>query len=134
ERMRDFLTEHWPERPSWLHTSGFVDDSAWLFSASDIFVSSSRAEGQSSAVGEALACGLPVVMSDIPGTSVWKPAPGLLTFHSEATTGLAKELERLLDEPTQVRYEMGLRSREWLEDNFSLDLWCDRICAIYREL
>ncbi len=134
EEMRSFLAECMPVQPSWLRTSGFVDDSAWLFAAADVFVSSSRAEGQSSAVGEALACGLPVVMSDIPGTALWGGAPAVRTFASENAHALAAELELLLGDPQQARAAAGARNREWLQRNYSLDAWSERMCAIYRSL
>jgi glycosyltransferase involved in cell wall biosynthesis len=134
QEMGSFLAERMPERPAWLRTSGFVDDSAWLFAAADVFVSPSRAEGQSSAVGEALACGLPVVMSDIPGTALWGGAPAVQRFPSENAPALAAELERLLGEPRRERVAAGARNREWLQRNYSLDAWSERMCAIYRSL
>lgn len=134
EQMRSFLDERLAQMPRWLRLSGFVDDSALLFSAADIFVSASRAEGQSSAIGEALACELPVVMSDIPGTSLWGEAPAVLTFASERVDRLAGAIERLVEEPPQARNSSGRRNREWLEENFALPAWCKRMCAIYSKL
>ena len=134
QRMREFVASRWPVKPDWLRMYGFVEDSAWLFAATDVFVSASRAEGQSSAIGEALACEIPVVMSDIPGTSVWKEAPGLSTFRSEDSGSLAAALGQVLGQSPQERQAAGRRSREWLEQNFSLDLWCARMCATYRAL
>jgi glycosyltransferase involved in cell wall biosynthesis len=134
EEMRSFLAERLPKQPSWLRTSGFVDDSAWLFAAADVFVSPSRAEGQSSAVGEALACGLPVVMSDIPGTALWGGAPAVVTFPSENAPALAAELEQLLGAPRPQRTAAGAQNRDWLRRNYSLDAWSGRMCAIYRSL
>jgi glycosyltransferase involved in cell wall biosynthesis len=134
ERMRSFLAERLPVRPPWLRLSGFVNDSAWLFAAADVFVSASRHEGQSSAIGEALACGLPIVMSDIPGNAVWGAAPGVVTFASEDAGALGARLERLLDDSPKERVAAGERSRGWVREGFALDVWCERICAIYREL
>jgi glycosyltransferase involved in cell wall biosynthesis len=134
EKMRSFLLERSPEMPGWLRVSDFVDDSASLFSAADIFVSASRAEGQSSAIGEAFACELPVVMSNIPGTSPWGQAPAVLTFGSERVDRLAGAIERLVEESPQARNSSGRRNRQWLEENFALPEWCQRVCAIYREL
>jgi glycosyltransferase involved in cell wall biosynthesis len=111
-----------------------VDDSALLFAAADIFVSASRAEGQSSAIGEAFACGLPVVISDIPGTATWGSAPTVLTFASERVDRLAGAVERLLEEPPDVRRASGMRNRQWLEENYALSAWCERIGAIYEAL
>jgi len=45
--------------------TGHVDDVAPYLQAADFFVSASRSEGMPSAVLEAIACGLPLVLSDI---------------------------------------------------------------------
>jgi glycosyltransferase involved in cell wall biosynthesis len=134
ERMREFLAQMRPQAPSWLHVADFVLDSAWLFAAADIFVSASRHEGQSSAIGEALACGLPVVMSDIPGTATWGPAPGLETFPSEDGVALAAQLQRLARQSPQERAAVGALNRDWVRANFAVEDWCERICGIYRDV
>ena len=134
EQMQSFLSQRLPVRPPWLRTSGFVSDSAWLFAAADIFVSASRHEGQSSAIGEALACGLCVVMSDIPGTAGWGGAPHIATFPSEDAGALAVQLERLFEEPSEARIVAGAENCDWVSEHFATDVWCDRICAIYEEL
>ena len=132
--MREFLHERFAQLPSWLRLWGFVDDSALLFATADIFVSASRAEGQSSAIGEAFACGLPVVISDIPGTATWGGAPTVLTFASERVDRLAGAVERLMAEAPDVRRAAGMRNSQWLEENYALAAWCERMCAIYRDL
>ena len=134
EQMQSFLAERLPARPSWLRTSSFVSDSAWLFAAADIFVSASRHEGQSSAIGEALACGLPVVMSDIPGTAGWAGAPHMLTFPSEDHGALAANLGQLLQVPAEARAAAGNDNRNWVREHFAIDAWCEQICAIYADL
>ncbi len=133
--MREFLHRRIPgEPPSWLRPSGFVSDSALLFAAADMFVSASRHEGQSSALGEALACGLAVVMSDIRGTAAWGEAPHILTFPSEDADALRAQLERLLDQTPTERAAAGRENRTWVRENFALDAWCERMCGIYQEL
>jgi glycosyltransferase involved in cell wall biosynthesis len=134
EQMQSFLAERLPVRPSWLRTSSFVSDSAWLFAAADIFVSASRHEGQSSAIGEALACGLPVVMSDIPGTAMWGDAPHILKFPSEDAVALGSRLEQLFGDSVERRAAAGARDRDWVLKNFAVDAWDERICAIYEDL
>jgi 1,2-diacylglycerol 3-alpha-glucosyltransferase len=131
ELMREFLAERLPEEASWLRTTGFVEDPAWLFAAADVFVSASRHEGQSTAVGEALAAGLPEICSDIPGTEMWKAAPGVLTFPSEDAGALAAQLELLLAATPAERSELGSRNRQWVRGEFSVEAWCERLCALY---
>jgi glycosyltransferase involved in cell wall biosynthesis len=134
ERMREFLAERMPATPPWLHTSGFVSDSAWLFAAADVFVSASRHEGQSSAIGEALACGLPVVMSDIPGTAGWGAAPHVQTFPNGDAGALAARLEQVLADPPAARTAVGEANRRWATGHLGIDTWCAQLCALYRPL
>ena len=70
-----------------------------LYAAADVFVSASRHEGYSYAVGEALACGLPVVLSDIDGTRLFTRAPGAFTFPPGDSPALAAQLDRVLADP-----------------------------------
>jgi glycosyltransferase involved in cell wall biosynthesis len=134
QRMRTFISERYEQRPAWLHEEGFVDDAAWLFAAADVFVSASRHEGQSATIGEAAACGLQIVMSDIEGTAGWAAAPFVSTFQREDALGLAKTLERLLDTTAQQRATEGAANREWVREQMGVAAWCEQICAIYEPL
>ncbi len=134
DQMEQFLAERAPQPPPWLRTSRFVSDSAWLFAAADVFVSASRHEGQSSAIGEALACGLPVVMSDIGGTAGWGGAPHVLTFPSEDAPALGAQLERLLADGPETRIAAGAQNREWVRGNVGIEAWCVRHCELYASL
>ncbi len=134
EEMRSFLAQRLPQQPHWLRQSGFVSDAAWLFAAADVFVSASRHEGQPAAVGEALACGVPVVMSDIAGTASWAQAPNVLTFPSEDSRALVARLDELLADPFAKRAQAGERSRRWAREHSGVDAWCARLCGLYRSL
>lgn len=134
EQMDEYLAKHLPNRPAWLHTSPFVEDAAWLFAAADTFVSASRHEGQSSAIGEAIACGLPVVMSDIAGTAWWGNAPNVLTFPSEDAPALAARLEQLFARSPGARAASSAKNRDWAHAHLGHETWCERLCEIYGEL
>jgi glycosyltransferase involved in cell wall biosynthesis len=134
EQMDAYLAEHLPHRPAWLRTSPFVEDAAWLFAAADAFVSASRHEGQPAAIGEAIACGLPVIMSDIAGTVSWGKAPNVLTFPSEDASALTAKLEQLFAQSPGVRAAAGAENRGWAYTHLGHGPWCERLAEIYQEL
>lgn len=135
ELTRSFLDDRYGGRlPAWLRVSGFVDDAAWLYAAADVFVSASRHEGQSSAIGEAIGCGLGVAMSDIPGTAGWGAAPHLRTFPSEDVAALALTLDELLARPAELRAAEAEESRRWAHGTVGIDSWSECLCDLYESL
>lgn len=101
----------------------------WLCAA-DLFVFPTRAEGSPNAILEAMACGLPVVSSDIPAVrEVVGPEQGLLVDPDDVA-GIAGAVERILgDDSLRARMSASaierarrnslearvMRIRSWLE-------------------
>lgn len=93
-----------------------------LLSAGDVHVMTSRVEGFPVAALEAMACGLPIVASDIHGLrdilADGEEAGGLLV-PSQDPEATAAALLRLLDSP-ELRARLGRRARRTVETRFSL--------------
>jgi D-inositol-3-phosphate glycosyltransferase len=90
--------------------------------ASDVFVFPSEAEGFGNALAEAMACGVPVVASDIQCGAVDLMVEGEQGFKFEAgnPASLCSRLhELLLDEPARAR--MGAAGRRLAEQRLGLD-------------
>lgn len=92
-------------------------------SAADLYVLPSRREGFPVAPLEAMACGLPVVGSDIP--VMWNiiehgSASGGLIVPREDPCALADTIQRLVDSP-DLRLELGRRARRNVETRFSIE-------------
>jgi glycosyltransferase involved in cell wall biosynthesis len=132
ERLEEFVRASVPDGVPWLRLTRFVDDATWLYAAADVFVSASRHEGYSYAVGEALTCSLPVVLSDIEGTRLFADAPGACTVPVGDTDALAGRLEQVLEDPR--RDSMGAENRRWAARHLGIDRWCARMLELYREL
>jgi len=100
----------------------------------DIFVLPSRAEGMSNALLEAMACSLPVVVSNIPGnTDIIENEVNGLLFTVNNPISLAKNLEILIRRP-DLRERLGKAARQTVESRYSLDRITDHYIALYRNL
>lgn len=100
----------------------------------DVFVLPSRAEGLSNALLEAMACGLPVIASAIPGNvDVVQHGENGLLCTAEDPASLADALGALLaDAPLRAR--LGAAARATVEHCYSLDYVAGRYLQLYREL
>ena len=91
-------------------------------SAADLYTLPSRIEGFPVAPLEAMACGLPVVASDIPALrtilEAGRESGGLLVRPNDAAA-LAQSLGLLLDDP-DVSQALGRIARRRVEENFSI--------------
>jgi glycosyltransferase involved in cell wall biosynthesis len=132
ERLERLVQRALPGGVPWLRLTRFVEDPEALYAAADVFVSASRHEGYSYATGEALACGLPVVLSDIEGTRMFTRAPAAFTFPVGDAAALAGELARVLADPDRGR--LGAANRAWAFEHLAITPWCSRMIALYRGL
>ncbi|MBZ5555756.1 MAG: glycosyltransferase [Acidobacteriia bacterium] len=101
--------------------AGAIDgDDKWaLLAASRALVQCSDSESFGLSVAEALACGVPVVVTDRGAwAGVTAAGCGDVVAHEAAAIGDA--LERLLARPAAAR-EMGQRGREWVRRAFAWD-------------
>ncbi len=98
------------------------DRVAQLLSAGDLYVFPSRHEGFPVAPMEAMACGLPVVATDVSGITEIFPrgeADGGIVVERENVASLAAAMARLLNDD-ETRVELGRRARARAEAAFSL--------------
>ncbi len=130
--LREFVAKAIGDPPPWLALSGFVEDPTWLYAAADAFVSASRHEGQSYAIGEAIASGLPVIMSDIEGSAIYRDAPGLRAFEPGDAAALLDVLEAAVNDPLATGRAEEIRA--WARAHLAIEPWCERMVALYRDV
>jgi len=105
-----------------------------LLRRSDVYVSSSRTEGMSNALLEALACGLPLIATRVGGAEdiVDDRVNGVLVPDGDAAT-LASALTELTTDRTKRR-AMGEASRRVALSRFALETIVDRYLGLFAEL
>jgi glycosyltransferase involved in cell wall biosynthesis len=111
---------------------GFRRDVPDILAAADIFVMPSLSEGLPLALVEAMAAGLPVVVSDVGGVPEVAVAgrEAILVPPGEPAL-LAEGLARLLRDPS-ARVTMGRAARERALRDFSVSTMCEAYERLYR--
>ncbi len=117
-----------------LSLPGNVDDLADLMRAADVFVIPSRFEGLSLVMLEAMACGLPVAGTRIPGVTdlIDDGVSGVLTEPGDRG-GLVDTLARLLDDPALADVCRDA-ARARVERDFSMDRVSRDLDKLYRSV
>ncbi len=114
--------------------AGGVADAAPHLRASDVAVLPSRSEGMPVALLEAMACGLPVVATEVGGSAEVLAGRALgLLVPPERPEAMAQALGRALAEPARSR-ELGLAARAYVLEHHALERVVDRVLALYRAL
>ena len=113
--------------------TGRVTNVQAYLQASDFLVSGSHTEGMPNAVLEALACGLPCILSDIPAHRE------ILDYQPQAGTffpaGDAERLAEAIRRTTNQSYEVQQQAALWIiENHLNAKRMSEQYQAVYREL
>ena len=99
---------------------------------SNLFVSTSRSEGLSNAMLEAMAAGLPVIATRIPGnTEIVEEGVNGFLFAPGSSKELAERLRYFLDSSDEIE-RCGRESRRIVEERYSFDANWEGIRSLYR--
>jgi glycosyltransferase involved in cell wall biosynthesis len=113
--------------------AGAIPDAARVLPLVDLYLTASRREGLPTALLEAMACGVPVLATEVPGhvDAVEPEITGRLVPPDDAP-GLAAAAALLLRDPA-LRARMGQAGRERVERHFTHARMLAEIAALYRE-
>ncbi|WP_431064167.1 glycosyltransferase family 4 protein [Methylotuvimicrobium sp.] len=116
-----------------VHLLGRRDDVAVLNSALDIASTSSRGEGFPNVIGEAMACGVPCVVTDVGDSALLVGETGLVVPPKDEIA-LASAWQNILTMPVSMRNSLGVKARERVLIKFSLSSIVDQYQSLYRSV
>jgi glycosyltransferase involved in cell wall biosynthesis len=111
---------------------GNRDDLRPWYAACDVTVLTSLREGTPNVLLESMACGVPVVATDVADNALVVPngRVGFVVAYDD-DAAMAERVSGLLARPEERR-GMGRAARAWVEREFSLTRLAERTAAVYR--
>jgi glycosyltransferase involved in cell wall biosynthesis len=124
-----FLQDHPPLAPQF-HFLGERQDLPRLTAALDLALSSSAfGEGFPNVVGEAMACAVPVVATDV-GDTAWVVGEAGRIVPARDPAALAAACQSLIDSPIETRRALGSTGRARIESHFNIETILDRYTTL----
>lgn len=115
-------------RDSWIRYFESVEDIFSLHRAADVYISASRSDAFSYGLLESISQNVPVVISDIEGTSWAREYNKCIQFQLEDFEECSKAILKL------VSSRFSESNYKAIVEEFSIDKWCTRMFEIYREM
>lgn len=112
---------------------GEVTDTSRLMAALDVLCLSSSSEGFPNVVGEAMACAVPCVATDVGDTS-WVVGDTGVVVPPRNPEALAAGLTKLLRESDSARAELGRLARKRIQEHFTLPVITSQYADLYAAL
>ena len=117
-----------------VHLAGFIrlEDLPKYYRAADLYISASHVDGSSISLLEAMACGIPPIVSDIPGNREWvTPGENGWWFADGSSQFLAETVLGALGNPERLHW-YGEKSREITEERADWRKNSERLLDAYR--
>jgi len=132
ERMSELIEKY--EIKGWAHFLGHQNETDELFRNADAFWLGSDFEGQSNSLMEAMAWGLPVVVSDIPPNRelVTDQENGVIVPAGDSAA-FAKAIRQFKSDP-ELAKNLGDTARKSMQDKFSVSQMIDEHKQLYQSL
>jgi len=115
------------------HLLGLRRDMSRLFAGMDIATISSRSEAFPIAIGEAMACETPCVVTDVGDSALIVDDTGMVVAPGDPRA-LAEAWLKLIEAGPAVRHRLGTAARRRVQQHFALPAIVGRYQAIYAQL
>nr|WP_276661549.1 glycosyltransferase [Thauera aminoaromatica] len=116
-----------------MHLLGRRDDVPRLMASLDVLASPSHGEAFPSVLGEAMACAVPCVATDVGDSAAIVGHTGRVVPAGQMDE-LARQLVALLEMPEQYRQALGVKARERIQEHYELRSITQRYEEIYSQL
>lgn len=114
--------------------TGTTGDVPARLNEADIYVSTSRYEGMPMAVLEAMAWGVPVIASDVPGNrAVVEDGRTGLLYRPGDSADLVRRIREVMEQPEQAAERAG-RARNLVEERFSVEASARKYAQLYADV
>jgi glycosyltransferase involved in cell wall biosynthesis len=115
------------------HLLGVREDMPRLFAGMDIAATSSLSEAFPVAIGEAMACGTPCVVTNVGDSALIVGNTGEVVPPGNPEA-LARAWHRLIEADAKIRQRLGMAARRRVQDHFALPMIVERYQALYERL
>jgi glycosyltransferase involved in cell wall biosynthesis len=115
------------------HLLGPRKDMSRIFAGLDIATTSSRSEAFPIAIGEAMACETPCVVTDVGDSALIVGETGALVPPGDPRA-LSEAWRKLIEAGPAVRHRLGMSARRRVQQHFALPAIVERYQAIYARL
>ena len=116
-----------------IHLLGERKDALALAAGLDVSVTPSISEGFANAIGEAMSCGIPCVVTDVGDSARVLGGCGRVVPPNDSLK-LAQAIFELLLLPVEARLSLGLQARRRINDEYSISVVAGRYQALYMSL
>lgn len=124
ELTEKYMNERYSAIPEWIKMLPPTDNVSDLYDEADVMISASRSESFSFCLAEAIYSGLPVVVSDIAGTSWSREFKCAYEFKTEDSNDLIRCLEEMSMNISKEDLEFN---RALMQEKYSMDAWSKKI-------
>lgn len=112
---------------------GARDDLPRLWGTADFFVLSSVVEGFPNVVAEAMASGLPAIVTDVGDAALIVGNTGMVVPPA-APSALAAAILRMAAMPREERRELGLAAARRVEENYTIERMVEGFVSVWRSI